>query len=228
MLKLIIRTFIIYIALVILMRIMGKRQLGELELSELVTTILLSEIATAPINDPDSSIWNAVIPILIISSLELILSYLLLKIPFLRQILTSRPSIIINKGRIDKREMKQSRITIDELISQIRQNGVYSIQEVDYAILEKNGKMTVIPKSKNRSPDAQTLGLSVSDSGVMRVIIADGRTDVKNLSDLGKDTCWLNNKLSISGISANDIFLMTLDDSDKIFIQTKDGNIISL
>ncbi len=228
MLRLILRTFIIYMTLVLLMRIMGKRQLGELELSELVTTILLSEIATAPITDPDSSIWNAVIPILIISFLELFLSYLLLKIPLMRQILTSRPSIIINKGRIDKQEMKHSRITIDELVSQIRQNGVYSIHEVDYAILEKNGKMTVIPKSKNRSPDAQALGLSVTDSGVMRVIIADGHTDAKNLSDLGKDTCWLNNKITDVGICEKDIFLMTLDDSGKIFIQTKGGDILSL
>ena len=135
MLHIIIRTLIIYATLLIIMRIMGKRQLGELELSELITTLLFSEIATTPITNPNTRLIDAILPITLIATLEIVLSLLLMKIPTLKRVLTSSPSMIIQKGKIIKKEMLKSRITLDELISQIRQNGVYDLSEVDYAIL---------------------------------------------------------------------------------------------
>ena len=153
MFKIVLRTLIIYIFLLIIMRLMGKRQLGELELSELITTFLFSEIASIPITNPESSIWHAILPIIIIASLEILLSFSVLKIPILKKILTGRPSVIIQRGKINKDEMKRARLTIDELISGIRQGGIFNISEVDYAIPEENGRLTVVPKCKNRPPD---------------------------------------------------------------------------
>ena len=227
MLKIILRTLIIYIFLLIVMRLMGKRQLGELELSELITTFLFSEIATTPITNPDSSIWHAILPIIIIASLEMLLSFSLLKIPILKKILTGRPSVIIQRGKISKEEMKRARLTIDELISQIRQGGIFNISEVEYAILEENGKLTVVPKCKNRPPDTETMGLCVPERGVMHIIISDGKINNKNLNTVKKNTDWLNKALKSYSLSVDDVFLMTVNDGGSIFIQSQDGQIIS-
>lgn len=227
MLKIILRTLIIYIFLLIVMRLMGKRQLGELELSELITTFLFSEIATTPITNPDSSIWHAILPIIIIASLEMLLSFSLLKIPILKKILTGRPSVIIQRGKISKEEMKRARLTIDELISQIRQGGIFNISEVEYAILEENGKLTVVPKCKNRPPDTETMGLCVPERGVMHIIISDGKINNKNLDTVKKNTDWLNKALKSYNLSVDDVFLMTVNDGGSIFIQSQDGQIIS-
>ena len=227
MLKILLRTLIIYVMLVLIMRIMGKRQLGELELSELVTTILFSEIATTPITNPESNIWHAILPILTIAILEILFSFLLLKIPILKKMLTSQPSVIINRGIINKKEMWRSRITLDELVSQIRQSGVYSIDEVDYAILEENGRMTIVPKSKNRSPDAHALGVDVKDSGIMHIIISDGKINERNLNTLRRDKSWVYKYLRKHDLSPDKIFLMTLDDGGNIFIQSADGKIFT-
>lgn len=227
MLKIILRTLIIYIFLLIVMRLMGKRQLGELELSELITTFLFSEIATTPITNPDSSIWHAILPIIIIASLEMLLSFSLLKIPIFKKILTGRPSVIIQRGKISKEEMKRARLTIDELISQIRQGGIFNISEVEYAILEENGKLTVVPKCKNRPPDTETMGLCVPERGVMHIIISDGKVNNKNLNTVKKNMDWLNKALKSYSLSVDDVFLMTVNDGGSIFIQSQDGQIIS-
>ena len=227
MFKIILRTLIIYIFLLIIMRLMGKRQLGELELSELITTFLFSEIATTPITNPESSIWHAVLPIIIIASLEILLSFSVLKIPLLKKILTGRPSVIIQRGKINKEEMKKARLTIDELISQIRQGGIFNISEVEYAILEENGRLTVVPKCKNRPPDTETLGLCVAECGVMHIIISDGKINNTNLETVRKTTDWLEKTLMQYNLTAADVFLMTVNDGGDIFIQSNSGQIIS-
>ncbi len=228
MLKIIIRTLIIYISLLVVMRIMGKRQLGELELSELITTLLFSEIATTPITNPESPILHALVPIAIIAALEIGLSLIMIKFPSAKRILSSAPSVIIQRGKIDKKEMRKSRISIDELISQIRQNGIFDISEVDYAILEENGKITVVPKSICRPPAAKDLNVEVQNSGVMHVIIADGKINFHNLNLISRDKKWLESTLSKQGLKPHDIFCMTIDDGYSIFIQTNGGRVIAL
>ena len=227
MFKIILRTLIIYVFLLIIMRLMGKRQLGELELSELVTTFLFSEIATTPITNPDSNIWHAIIPIIIIASLEMLLSFSVLKIPMLKKVLTGRPSVIIQRGKINKEEMKKARLSIDELISQIRQGGIFNISEVEYAILEENGRLTVVPKCKNRPPDTETLGLCVAECGVMHIIVSDGKINNQNLDTVRKSTDWLEKTLTQYNLTVADVFLMTVNDGGDIFIQSQEGQIIS-
>lgn len=228
MLQIIIRTLIIYITLLIVMRIMGKRQLGELELSELITTLLFSEIATTPITNPERRLIDAIVPIGIIALLEIILSIIMMKIPTLKRILTSGPSVVIQKGRINKKEMLKARITIDELISQIRQSGTYDLSEVDYAILEENGKMTVVPKAKFRTPTIKDMKIKTEDSGVMHIIIADGKINKYNLELIRRNQKWLESLLSKQGLKPRDVFCMTVDDAESIFIQTNQAKVIIL
>ena len=218
-----IRTVTIYLILTIIMRIMGKRQLGELDVGELVITIILSEIATTPITNPDRSMLEAIIPILTLASLEILTSALILKAPIFKSILSSKPAVLVARGTIDFKMMKKVRISLEELVSQVRQNGIYDLNEVDYAILEENGKMSVIPKNANRQPDKSDMKVYCPDNGIMHLVISDGSVNLHGLKIIKKDRAWLDRKLARFGIAIKDIFCMTVDDSGKIFIQKRDG-----
>ncbi len=223
MLTVFIRTVIIYIILTVTMRIMGKRQLGELDVGELVITILLSEIASMPITNPEQPFWNALVPIATLATLEIITSLLILRIPLFKTILSSKPAVIIERGVIKYNMMKKVRISLEELVSQVRQNGVYDLCEVDYAILEENGKMSVIPKNANRQPDKQDIGIKCQDNGIMHIVISDGCVNSHSLALLKKDRTWLEGKLKKLKVPIKEVFCMTVDDAGKIFIQKRDG-----
>ena len=223
MLTIILRTIIIYVILTITMRIMGKRQLGELDVGELVITILLSEIATTPITNPDRSLIESLVPITTLVTLEVISSLLILKVPFFKTVLSSKPAVIIKRGEIDFKMMKKVRISLEELVSQVRQNGIYDLFEVDYAILEENGKMSVIPKSINRQPDRSDLNIKSIDNGIMHIVISDGNVNSHSLELLNKDRAWLDRKLQKLKVPIKEVFCMTVDDSGKVFIQKRDG-----
>ncbi len=223
MLTIFIRTVIIYFILVIIMRLMGKRQLGDLELSELIVTFMLSEIATNPITDTNADMFPTIVPIVTLALLEIGTSFIMLKFPSAKKLLSSSPSVVVSKGVIDIKAMKKARISIDELLCQIRQNGIYDLEEVDYAILEENGKMSIIPKSINRQPDRHDLNIQCKDSGVMHVLISDKLPNAHTLKIIGKDEAWLKRRINKMGLSLKDIFCMTIDDAGKIFIQKIDG-----
>ena len=223
MLTIFLRTIIIYFILTIIMRVMGKRQLGELDVGELVITIILSEIATNPITNPDRSMLEAIIPMATLASLEILTSALILKAPFFKSLLSSKPAILVARGVIDFNVMKKVRISLEELVSQVRQNGIYDLNEVDYAILEENGKMSVIPKNANRQPDKSDLKVYCPDNGIMHLVISDGSINSHGLTTIKKDRTWLKTTLKKLEIDPKDVFCMTVDDSGKIFIQKRDG-----
>ena len=227
MLSIIIRTIAIYILLMVTMRLMGKRQLGELDVSELVITILLSEIASLPITNTDIPVLFAIIPIAILVSFEIIVSILIIKCPKFKKIFTARPSVIISRGRMDKKEMLNVRISVEELISQIRQSGIYDLEEVDYAILEENGKMSIIPKSRYRQPDISDLSIPDDDNGVMHIIISDRTVNDYNLRLLHKDLQWVIDTLRRLEIDQNEVLCMTLNDAGNIFIIKNNGDTVS-
>ena len=206
---------------------MGKRQLGELDIGELVITILLSEIATTPITNPDRPFIEALAPIATLVLLEILTSVLTLRSPKFKKIFSSSPSVLIAKGVIDYKKLKKSRVSLEELVSQIRQNGVYDICEVDYAILEENGKMSVIPKNANRQPDKCDMGIKCEDNGVMHIVISDGQISAHGLKIINKDKKWLDKQIARYKLSIKDIFCMTVDDSGKIFIQLHSGKQIT-
>lgn len=211
-----IRTVIIYVFLISIMRLMGKRQLGELEVSELVSTIILSDIASLPICDQDIPLSYAIIPIITITFFEVGMSFLLTKVPCLKKLISASPSIVINKGKLNRRELSKNRISLDELLSELRQRSITDIEEVEYAILEQNGKITVIPKAKFSPPRAVDLGIAPKETGLCHIIISDGHIDKHGLKRTKKSQEWLKAILQKHRVEPSDIFLLTLDDSDNL------------
>lgn len=227
MLTIFIRTIIIFAILMITMRIMGKRQLGELDVGEFVITILLSEIATLPITNTEKSLISAIIPIATLAILEISSSALILRFPKIKKLLSSKPTVLISRGKMNKAEMRKVRISIEDLITQIRQNGIFDLEEVDYAILEENGKMSIIPKSIYRQPDRNDLNIPDNNSGAMHILISDGVINTHGINILNKDEKWLTDILNGYGLTARDVLCMTGNDAGKLYIIKEDGQAVS-
>jgi len=217
MLTILLRTVLIYVLLVATMRLMGKRQLGELEVSELVTTLLISEIASLPIVDKSIPLMYAVIPLVTVLTLEVSLSMLLVKCPKLKGMVSARPSVLIRRGKINQQELRRIRISLDELISEVRQAGISSLADVDYAILEQNGKISVLPRRSAQPPSATDIHVKVTESGLVHVLIADGNVDHHNLRLLGLGEDWIKKALADKGLSAREVFFMGRDDAGKLY-----------
>lgn len=223
MLTILIRTAILYIILMSIMRLMGKRQLGELEISELVTTLLFSEIASLPIADQSIPILYAVIPLITILTIEISLSVILLKCPILKNIASSRPSVLIRHGHLDQKELERVRISIDELISEIRQAGIALPDDVDYAILEQNGKISIIPKKSAQPLSASDAGIDLAETGIVHIIVSDGKINDYNLKLLGYNRNWLQKTLAAEKLSLESLFFFGIDDSGAIYSIKKEG-----
>lgn len=217
MATILIRTVIIYVVLIATMRLMGKRQLGELEISELVTTLLISEIASLPIGDQSIPIIHAVIPLVTILTLEVLLSVILLKCPRLKNLASARPTVLIRHGVLDQKEMRRIRITIDELISEVRQSGIASLQDVDYAILEQNGKLSIISKRQSSPPSAQDLNILLKETGIVHALIEDGEINDYNLKLLGYTRTWLSEQLQQTGKSTREVFFLGINDNGDFY-----------
>lgn len=216
MIILLIRTVFIYVFLLLTMRLMGKRQLGELEISELVSTLLLSDIAALPITNQELPVSYAVVPILVITTFEVCASLLLTKVPKLKGILSTRPSMVIRRGKIDHAELLKNRISIDELISELRQKDVTDIAEVDYAIIEQNGKMTVILKAAEEPPTRKELNIAAKENGISHVIVTDGSVNQYGLRFIQRDEVWLRNELQRRKVKLEDVYLLTVDDAGSV------------
>lgn len=217
MLTILIRTLLVYVILIATMRLMGKRQLGELEISELVTTLLVSEIASLPIVDQTLPLVYAVIPLVTILTLEVVLSVVLLKCPRLKNMASTRPSVLIRHGEIDQAELRKNRISIDELISEVRQAGFATLQEIDYAIVEQNGKISVLPKKAAQPPASEELGLYPKETGIVHVLIADGKRNQYNLQLLGISDATLCQMLTEQNVREEDLFFLGCDDTQEFY-----------
>ncbi len=222
MLTILIRTLIIYLSLIVTMRFMGKRQLGELEISDLVTTLLLSEIASLPITNTDIPLSHALLPILTLTSLEVVLSGALLKFPALKRVFSARPAILIYNGKPDRARMRSMRVSLEELLSQLRQKDVTDPHDVAYAILEPNGQISVVLRAGARQATAKELGLTPTETGMMHMIISDGAINRRNLTLAGKDERWLSEILAAHGLTAPEVFLLMTDDGGKVRIYPRE------
>ena len=209
MTSIIIRTVIIYILLSLSLRIMGKRQLGELDVSELVSTLLISEIASIPIDDSDIPLLNAIIPILFIVSIEVILSTLKNKSERLKSVIEGRPEYIIYKGRLLQSVLSENRISVNELLSELRTQGIGNINQIEYAAIEQNGSLSLLKKG---------------ESNLAHTIIIDGQVMKKTLQNLGYNETWLKKILRERKAKAEDVLLLTVDDSGDVNLIMKDGS----
>lgn len=223
MTTLLLRTLLIYVVLMIAMRMMGKRQIGELEVSDLITTLLISEIASLPITDSDIPVSHAVVPIVMLMTFEVATSTLVANVPRVKKWITARPAKLIDNGRICQAEMKKARISADELISELRQREITELAEVRYAILEPNGKISVLPYSGAKPPTADQLKLDVADGGLSYVIIDKGTVNAHNQRLLSLSDKRLRSILRKEGVAVGDVYLMMMNDSGEATVIRREG-----
>ncbi len=206
-----IRTIVLYLIVVLILRVMGKRQIGELSPAELVITILISELAAIPMQDTAIPLAHGIIPIFTLLAIELIVSTITLKSRFLRKIIVGTASILIENGEINQKEMHRLRLNLDELLEELRLNGHADIAQVDIAILEANGKLSVFP---NSPPETKELPVT---------LISDGKLISAALPRAKKNLAWVNRELKKHGIKqVKHVFLMQLDDAGNITLIPRD------
>jgi uncharacterized membrane protein YcaP (DUF421 family) len=217
MITILIRTLIIYITLIITMRMMGKRQIGELEITDLVTTLLISEIASLPITNPEIPILHAIIPMIILLVLEILSSVILIRLPILKNLVSARPTVIIHRGNLDQSALRELRMSLDELMSEIRQQGLTDLSQVDCAILEKNGNLTVLPKAKYAQPTTEQLGISAEDDALMHIVYSNGTYSKVGLRLIGKNRDWLEKQLKKRGLDEQQLFCVTANENGDLY-----------
>lgn len=192
---------------------MGKRQVGQLEVSELVTTFLLSELASFSITDDGIPLLFSVIPILTLLAIEVIASFALTKSKRLKKIFIGHPTMIICKGVLDQKELSRNRISLEELFGQLRLKSITSLDEIEYAILEQNGQLSVITKNEKQPVSVEDMKLDVEKKGIAHAVVIDGVINDYNLKVSGKGKLWVEKRLQKQGTCIDDVFLFTIDDA---------------
>lgn len=218
-----VRTIILYIIVLIVMRFMGKREIGQLQPFELAISIMIADLATLPMAEPGIPITNGVIPILGLLVMHLIISVINLKSVRMREIICGKPSILIYRGRIQEENMKKERFTINELEERLRGNNVFDIGDVEYAILETSGQISVILKPDKRTTIPEDFGIEPPYEGISYDLVVDGKIMKENLEKLGKDYNWLLKQVDAFGIKPEDVLIATIDGRGNFFCQEKEG-----
>ena len=203
-----IRTIIIYVILNVMLKIMGKRQIGELEVNELVSTLLISEIGALPISDTNISLLPSIIPILFIASAEVIISVVKNKSALIKRAVEGEPVYIIYKGSLRQKALADNRISINELLTEMRTQGIADIRNVRYAILEQNGKISFLKESDNPN--------------IARTLIIDTHPDMQNITEAGLSIDWVKKQLNERAIPISSVFLMTVNETGAINIIEKE------
>ena len=221
MLTVFFKTVLIYIVLLVAMRLLGKRQLGQLEVSELVTTILISEIASAPIVNENMPLYLSIIPLATIIVFEIAISLFITKYPRLKSIFSSPPSVLIYKGRVNQKELLKNRISTEELISELRVQNITDISHVEYAILEQNGLLSVIPKIQYQQPTLKQSSIEDNENGIAHIIISQGVWNEHNIRTFKLDKEQLEKYLQKKSLTAKDVFLLTIDDGGNKYLEIK-------
>ncbi len=210
------RTMIIYLLLSIVLRCMGKRQVGELELADLVVTLLLSEVAALPISDNNIPLLNGIFPVLLILTLQIISTFLKNKCRFLKRAMEGKPSILINRGQLDQEELGKMRISIEEFLGECRLQGYSDLRDIQYAILEQDGKLSILPRAGRQPLCPDDLSIQTEEKGLAHPVILDGRINTNHLKMTGHDTAWLEKECKKRGSTPQEVFYMTIDDAGSI------------
>lgn len=220
----ILRTLVLYLVIVIGVRMMGKRHLGELQPSELVVTILISNIATLPIENVDVPILAGVLPILLLVCFEVVVSFISMKSIRARKIFSGNPIAIIKDGRIDQKLMADLRFSVDDLLEELRVSGVFDLRDVDYAVVETNGQLSVYQKFSARSltPSMLNIPSPAGESLPPQVVVSDGVVNAEALTLCNLSRQWLDDQLAKSGYRLGDVFIMTTDRSADCHIVPKE------
>lgn len=207
-----IRTIVLYLLIIAGLRLLGKRQLGELEPAELTLALIIADLASVPMQDNGIPLLTGLIPIVVLLSLATILSVLQAKSIRFRTLLCGRPSVVISDGVVVEQELRRNRLTVDELMEELRIQGFADPRTVKFAVLETNGQLSVLPRSSQMPVTAAQMQLDPQETGLPVIIISDGRLLHRNLNEQGRDEKWLYRQLAVHGkTSPKQIFLMTVD-----------------
>ena len=222
MFTLFLRAVFLYLVVIAVIRLLGKRQLGQLEPSEVAVTMLIADLASFPMQETGISILSGIVPILAVLGMEVVLSFLSMRNIKIRKMLCGKPVILMENGRFLQENMRKNRVTLDELISQLRQNNVIDPSVVQYAILETGGNLSVFVRGEERPATAKEAGITPQPDSLPVTIISDGRILEENLHRAGKDTRWLQKILSKEKLTPRETFLLTVDKDNNVRFYKKE------
>ena len=213
------RAIFLYIVVLVVMRLMGKREIGQMQPFELAISIMIADLAATPMAETGIPISNGIVPILGLLVMHLAISTLNIKSTKAREIICGKPSILIYRGKIDEKTLRKERFTIIELEERLRDNNIFSIGDVDYAILETSGQVTVIPKPNKRNTIPEDFNIQPEYEGISYDLVVDGKVMYKNLEKIGKNYMWLVKQTEKFGIKPEEALVITIDGNNKFFCQ---------
>ena len=207
----ILRTLVLYVFIILAIRLMGKRQISDMQPSELVVTLVVSDIASLPMQNTSQPLLSGVIPVLVLVSLEIATSVIMMKSRRIRRLVCGSPVVVIKDGELLQREMRRLRLTTEDLFAQLRQQDVFTLDDVQYCIVETNGTVSVLEKPEKRAPSVEQLGIKAEDNKLEAVVISDGELLKASLTLCCQNEKKVRNILKKNNKSLSDVFIMTLD-----------------
>ena len=217
------RAIVLYIIVLVVMRLMGKREIGQLQPFELAISIMIADLASIPMTEIGIPITNGIIPILGLLIMHLIISIINMKSIKAREIICGKPRILIYRGKIDEKALIKERFTINELEERLRGNNIMNLGDIEYAILETSGQVTVIPKPEKRNVIAEDLNITPEYEGIPYDLVVDGKVMNKNLKKIGKDYNWLKKEVRKFNMHPEEALIVTYDGKGQIFCQKKEN-----
>ena len=217
------RAIVLYIIVLVVMRLMGQREIGQLQPFELAISIMIADLASIPMTEIGIPITNGIIPILGLLIMQLIISIINMKSIKAREIICGKPRILIYRGKIDEKALIKERFTINELEERLRGNNIMNLGDIEYAILETSGQVTVIPKPEKRNVIAEDLNITPEYEGIPYDLVVDGKVMNKNLKKIGKDYNWLKKEVRKFNMNPEEALIVTYDGKGQIFCQKKEN-----
>ena len=209
------RTIILYLVLILVIRLMGKRQIGEMEPAEFVVTMLVANLAAIPMQDGGIPLLTGLIPILTVLGVELVLSFLMLRSGWLRRLFCGQPVLLIDEGKLLQGNLRLTRVTLEELLGKLREKDILDLSQVQYAILETDGEVSVFPYARFQPPCARDLGIQARENAMPVVVVEDGRVLEENLVKSGKTRQWVQETLAGHGSNLQSTLILTVDATGK-------------
>lgn len=215
------RTVLFHMVLIVTVRLLGKRQIGEMEPSEFVVTMLLANLATIPMEEPDRSILHGLVPIALVIAAEMLMALLMFRSIRVRRLLCGKPVILIENGRIMEKNLRQTHVNLDELTMHLREQEIFDLSEVKFAILETNGQLSTLLYAKDRPASARDAGIQAGETELPVTLISDGNLMRENMEIANRDEAWIRKELQKRNCSLSDVLLMTVDCKGKVYFVKK-------
>ncbi len=215
------RTVLIYFVVLVVIRLMGKREIGQLSPFDFVVAVIMAEIAAIPMEVSDIPLWHSIVPLLVLGLLEVLLSYATLFSTTLRRLICGEPQVIVKNGKLLRAEMRKARYNLDEFLAQVREKGIVNPDDIEFAVLETSGKLSVVLKSQRRPLTPADLGIPTNYEGLPVILIKDGTVLKNNLQQAGLDEAWLAGALGERGLKPEKVLLCTLSSDGNLFLCEK-------